>query len=441
MIMKNFFMGYQKSECWYKIRDGEGIFQIEEVNEEQSLGIGTDKFGCRYSHAIVDLSNNKFNHLDGAVRTYSTDEIRQRIINPINKVPGRTEYTKIFKVNGQFNVDLWKSLVSDYFQFNNQIVEYLGGKPFLNESYVESEYEEDVKSSICPSTLNNKEDLRISVSYHHLDEDILNKKRAIHNFASDENGNYVIENEFIEILKVFKRFDDELILTKNVKFNHFDDYYVNFPLIKHGIKDLEINLLNTFEAVSLVLEGMEEKDSDFTISLNIAWPTETKEVWLSILGYPMQINAWINKFVSNIPLNDNKIGSWLDNIGKWIYNINPHIDDHNFARILKPDGILTIQRFILNPSLYKIISQDGNTLIELAIPVEEKKIYDLIQSGEVDAALGYYVTKIICSKCGEDYIDCNHSKYMDSGVFTTLEKVDNRLAILTDKKMWIHIIR
>lgn len=127
--------GIDRTHVWWKdpetrTLDGEELryrtFEIEELIENESWGIGPDMFGCRYAHAEFSAANDAITHFDGAIRAYSADAYFERIDTSIDKAGKHAEYTKIFRLDGELRISDWKRLLSDYFQGNTLISEYFG---------------------------------------------------------------------------------------------------------------------------------------------------------------------------------------------------------------------------------------------------------------------------------------------------------------------------
>ena len=60
---------------WYLNKEKKKVFECEEVLNIPSMGIGSDKYGCKYCHAMFTDSKTCI-HMDGAIRVYNNHEIR-----------------------------------------------------------------------------------------------------------------------------------------------------------------------------------------------------------------------------------------------------------------------------------------------------------------------------------------------------------------------------
>jgi len=125
-----------KTQIWWKVPEGrrdEGrglyevrTFEVEELVENPSHGLGENRFGCRYAHAEYDLERGHISHFDGAVRAYAADAYLARLDVAIDRAGKQADYTKLFRVDGPLAITDWKRLLSDHYRGNHLIPEYLG---------------------------------------------------------------------------------------------------------------------------------------------------------------------------------------------------------------------------------------------------------------------------------------------------------------------------
>jgi len=128
--------GISRTHIWWKDpktrRDDDGLerqvrtFEVEELIEDPSPGLGDQTFGCRYAHAEYDLSPRAVSHFDGAIRAYDGNAYLERLDRLINRAGKHAHYTKLFRLDGSVTVHRWKRVLSDFFRGNQLIPEYLG---------------------------------------------------------------------------------------------------------------------------------------------------------------------------------------------------------------------------------------------------------------------------------------------------------------------------
>jgi hypothetical protein len=131
-----YFEGVDKTQFWWKrpeTRSGAGqaqifrTFEVEELIENYSGGLEDESYGCRYSHAEYDVTATTISHFDGAIRAYGGNDYLLRIDTSIDRAGKNSNYTKLFRLDGDIPISEWKSLLSNFFRGNTLIQEYLGG--------------------------------------------------------------------------------------------------------------------------------------------------------------------------------------------------------------------------------------------------------------------------------------------------------------------------
>lgn len=148
------YHGIDRTQFWWKFPEtrvlreeqaGFRTFEMEELIENESWGLGANKFGCRYAHAEFSADQAAITHFDGAIRAYPADDYFARIDTSIDKAGKHSEYSKLFRFDGELPISDWKRLLTDYFQGNLLIPEYLGATIDEDESLdCESEGEESM---------------------------------------------------------------------------------------------------------------------------------------------------------------------------------------------------------------------------------------------------------------------------------------------------------
>jgi hypothetical protein len=129
------YEGIDRTQVWWKAPESRRIngqvndhrtFEIEELTENPSGGLGDDEFGCRYAHAEFSANEGAITHFDGAIRAYAWRPYLERIETSIDRAGKHADYTKVFRFDGALPIPHWKRLLSDFFRGNKLIPEYLG---------------------------------------------------------------------------------------------------------------------------------------------------------------------------------------------------------------------------------------------------------------------------------------------------------------------------
>ncbi len=153
------FEGVDRTQVWWKAPESRRVdsgghadyrtFEIEELIEDPSGGLGDDYFGCRYAHAEFSADESAITHFDGAIRAYSADSYLTRVDKSINRAGKQAAYTKIFRFDGALPILHWKRLLSDFFRGNKLIPEYLGAPEEVDDDPA-AEHQTDV-ANVLPN--------------------------------------------------------------------------------------------------------------------------------------------------------------------------------------------------------------------------------------------------------------------------------------------------
>ena len=113
---------YRKTDlCWEKIGD-ELHFKCEELPLYDEI----DVRGSRYFHAIYDVNNEYITHCDGSTKIYTQKDFLNRndisLWDKNSKNYGK--YVKIFQADGQINTENFTKIISSYYVWNYDIINY-----------------------------------------------------------------------------------------------------------------------------------------------------------------------------------------------------------------------------------------------------------------------------------------------------------------------------
>jgi hypothetical protein len=130
-----FFDNTWSLDIKWNSKDGIKVFQAEEFKAEENriTKNGKEYYPVKYLHAEFDIAAGTFRHFDGAIHFYTEEEYYQRRDNDFNynnknSHQLKTLSQKLFKINGQIEIEDWVSLVSHYLTGDPLIFEYFEGK-------------------------------------------------------------------------------------------------------------------------------------------------------------------------------------------------------------------------------------------------------------------------------------------------------------------------
>jgi hypothetical protein len=116
-------------EIMWSMRHGIKTIQMEElVTIDGTRAATAHHVNNRYIHARWDPLHCSFVHLDGAIRSYTSEQYGDRLRTDIKKYPVKAAaYRKLFRIDGRIPVDAWSRLTAKFFHENELVMEYLGG--------------------------------------------------------------------------------------------------------------------------------------------------------------------------------------------------------------------------------------------------------------------------------------------------------------------------
>lgn len=237
------YYGFSRSEFlweWDKKKE-KYSFQMEELMDEESPA-DKEMFNCRYVHSVYDKKSSGFEHFDGAIRTYDTFEMIERLEKDFKSYGKQSAYTKLFKVNGKLPLATWKLLVTLYLRGNPIIYEYFGLKKEIEELKAPPLTPLTLKEHLIPYQITQEDGLRLLVSYFNVPMD-LRKGRFINSFdviGDEENSYRSIDYYFLELKKALKRIGQDIDIPEDVLLIKSLDNYWNIPLIMHNGDDSEL---------------------------------------------------------------------------------------------------------------------------------------------------------------------------------------------------------
>ncbi|MEZ5017253.1 MAG: hypothetical protein R2800_09400 [Flavipsychrobacter sp.] len=129
------FGGVHSLDIKWSSRQGIKTFQAEEFRQEQTMIVrnGLEYYPSKYLHAEFDIQTGMCNHLDGAIHFYNKDEYLARRDSDFNyniKNSGhiKGDSLKLFKLNGEYTVEIWMEFVGQFLTGNPLVFEYFDGQ-------------------------------------------------------------------------------------------------------------------------------------------------------------------------------------------------------------------------------------------------------------------------------------------------------------------------
>lgn len=116
-----------RTEFFWSYRDGIKTLEIEEVSDPNCT---YDTYNInRYTHCERDVEKRVLRHFDGAVRVYKNDYPGRCSTQLPTEAPCDS-YIKLFRIDGNIDVDQWIDLNAYFFKGNEMILEYFDPSGF-----------------------------------------------------------------------------------------------------------------------------------------------------------------------------------------------------------------------------------------------------------------------------------------------------------------------
>jgi hypothetical protein len=107
---------------WKNKKDNSFQLEIEELQETRNT-VAPEKIFCKYIHTQYNKEESTFDHLDGSIRKYNSDDYLLRINSNLRN-GDVAKKVKLFRVDGVIPFDIWKSIIASYMEYNGTIGEY-----------------------------------------------------------------------------------------------------------------------------------------------------------------------------------------------------------------------------------------------------------------------------------------------------------------------------
>jgi hypothetical protein len=111
-----------RTEIYWSYRDQIKSLEIEELSTEN---FKFDHYYInRYVHSQRNVNSKRLDHFDGAAKVYYEQDYGKRLNTKIPKEAKASKMIKLFRIDGDLDVDFWIDLVSHFFKGNEMIIEY-----------------------------------------------------------------------------------------------------------------------------------------------------------------------------------------------------------------------------------------------------------------------------------------------------------------------------
>lgn len=133
-----------RTEFYWSYRDSIKTLEIEEISDIDFTYNGYNI--NRYAHCERDIERGLLRHLDGAVKVY-TNNYADRCSTQLPSEARCGSYIKLFRIDGDIDVDRWLDLTAHFFKGNEMILEYFDPAGFEHRFGARIKQYRDAKQS------------------------------------------------------------------------------------------------------------------------------------------------------------------------------------------------------------------------------------------------------------------------------------------------------
>jgi hypothetical protein len=377
---EKFFSGVGATDFWWKNDGSEKVLEVEEVRESPSLGVGSN----RYIHSIYDFDKKSFRHFDGAIRAYDEEAIMQRWDTNLKKAGKNSEYTKVFRIDGELSLKDWKRLIIFYFNGNPMTYEYFGIKEEY-EALKPIERQVSKLEQLLPYAITRNEGLRIYISYHDRDSFTTDCDRQIINADKISGTNKeitVVEADMLHWKMALEQSGGNVLFDDAIEYVKAYDNYRNLPTVLHGNHATQQLINESIKAYKAVFLQSDAKDR--ASSLSLAWPQDDKVVIFSMYGNDSEVYKWFTEHDS-IPVERETFRVFVESQSNWL-NKNYNKSALEKVELICTDGIQFIKRPIINPAwIGGMKESEGGFNYNVKIPETETDLLALVEAEKIYA--------------------------------------------------------
>lgn len=420
--IERLFTGILRTEFWW-YEQNERTFECEEVLDNPSLGVSTDDFGSRFVHSIVDAKTGTPKHLDGAVRMYDEEGMLARLEADLMHAGRRSRYTKLWRIDHELDVSIWKALISDYFRDNHLVGEYLGG----TEDDVELTRPRTIAlnspdapiTDFSPCTMSAGDGVRISISYHRTADSVAGERvfLSTEEITLPSGQRSYVEACTIDLIKLLRRRGNAAEL-QDAAVVAFEDLVFGLPLVAHCGPDARRDAQRTIDVIAEYTNALVRHQQDRMLGFHIGIRFADRDTFFSFAGHVNDLQKWFASDSASLPQSQEEIGRWAERAMEQLSRMFPHARDvPPVENMFKVTGLLTIDRKILDRDEYDLANPlTGAPVVELKNHPNVTRALPLIRDKRLTVAPAWQIITTACNHCGGAYETCSCIKFIDTDV-------------------------
>ena len=417
-----------RTECGWYIQDDTRTFECEEITDVKNIYCSNDSYGCRYVHSMLSSSNVP-RHLDGAIRAYDDEKMLQRSGQNMNQSARNTTYTKLWRVDGEIQVHIWKELITHFYRDNPLIGEY-----FCEEKYSESLKDHSETRSECseepastrkldnfiPISIDEGSGIRVQITIS--ERETLSPDYDVYirplDYLINNSTMKAIEYESITLAKALAK-NSLKVRLPFCNYLAFNDLVINFPfLVCNSIDQGNIIFNSLMEFCRIWSTEHDNRIISFAVKINYS----SCAITYSMIGH-------VNDFVEVFNGANCGFAETIDDLSAWCKTLRKRIDKFPIANQTPAISRLNNRNSILHYSrtcvpekhISGIQTDDSGMSIELIL---QKDILKTLTDNHITASSIHTVKSSICNSCGKQYETCDCIKFLDPDCTNTFDNLE-----------------
>lgn len=412
------FHGISRTEFWWQSRKGLHILEVEEVRDNPTFKIGPDPaFGCRYAHSIVVEETGELDHFDGAVRTYSEEQMIERLEAALPETGRDKDYTKLWRIDGEVDTPTWKRLLSDYFRDNQLVGEYLGADAASAEA-MDADSAADPRDDRPRSRVETLVPVkkgdgpRVSLFFRPLLTSTAPYMIVpLRGFDAEKRDEPFVELATLDFVKALRSAGHVVSFPDDVLLYEADDLYYNLPMLWHSSADAVGASVNALLALSAAWMAQE---TDGAVSVTLAYPIGEEGFAISLRGHIADVNELLTAWDHRVRPHLLSPEAVADSIAALLSGWPETHDDHDTFKGAFRTGLLDFPRLLLSSAEVTPRFDANGIRGDLVLDREaDPRLGEEVENGRLRMSAAWLLTDPGCDSCGGHYRTCSCSSLLD----------------------------